>query len=59
MLVGLTLLIAFFVASELALVSADRHQIRQLAQTASNAKINQKAALAIAPKMGESNQDGN
>ncbi|MEG3910700.1 CNNM domain-containing protein [Microcoleus sp. w2-18bC1] len=31
MLVGLTLLIAFFVASELALVSADRHQIRQLA----------------------------
>jgi CBS domain containing-hemolysin-like protein len=32
MLLGLTLLIAFFVASELALVSADRHQIRQLAQ---------------------------
>jgi len=31
MLLGLTLLIAFFVASELALVSADRHQIRQLA----------------------------
>jgi len=32
MLLGLTLLIAFFVAAELALVSADRHQIRQLAQ---------------------------
>lgn len=32
MLLGLTLLIAFFVASELALVSADRHQIRQLAR---------------------------
>ncbi|MEG3973849.1 CNNM domain-containing protein [Microcoleus sp. herbarium8] len=31
-LLGLTLLIAFFVAAELALVSADRHQIRQLAQ---------------------------
>jgi len=31
MLLGLILLIAFFVASELALVSADRHQIRQLA----------------------------
>ncbi|MEG5058691.1 CNNM domain-containing protein [Microcoleus sp. A2-C5] len=31
MLLGLTLLIAFFVAAELALVSADRHQIRQLA----------------------------
>jgi CBS domain containing-hemolysin-like protein len=32
MLLSLTLLIAFFVASELALVSADRHQIRQLAR---------------------------
>ena len=32
MLLVLTLLIAFFVASELALVSADRHQIRQLAR---------------------------
>lgn len=32
MLLGLTLLIAFFVAAELALVSADRHQIRQLAK---------------------------
>lgn len=32
MLLGLTLLIAFFVAAELALVSADRHQIRQLAR---------------------------
>ncbi|MEG4970295.1 hypothetical protein QUB11_27155 [Microcoleus sp. B6-A1] len=27
-------------------------------QTGSNAKINQKVALAIAHKMGESNQDG-
>ncbi|PSB52689.1 hypothetical protein C7B67_06205, partial [filamentous cyanobacterium Phorm 6] len=32
MLLGLILLIAFFVAAELALVSADRHQTRQPAR---------------------------
>ncbi len=45
MLLGLTLLIAFFVASELALVSADRHQIRQLAQLSDSPKIAKTAEL--------------
>ena len=45
MLLGLTLLIAFFVASELALVSADRHQIRQLAQLSDSAKTAKTAEL--------------
>lgn len=45
MLLGLTLLIAFFVASELALVSADRHQIRQLAQLSDSPKTVKAAQL--------------
>ncbi len=45
MLLGLTLLIAFFVASELALVSADRHQIRQLAQLSDSPKTAKIAEL--------------
>ena len=45
MLLGLTLLIAFFVASELALVSADRHQIRQLAQLSDSPKTAKTAEL--------------
>ena len=45
MLLGLTLLIAFFVASELALVSADRHQIRQLAQLRDSPKTAKTAEL--------------
>ncbi|WP_377476792.1 MAG: CNNM domain-containing protein [Microcoleus anatoxicus] len=45
MLLGLTLLIAFFVASELALVSADRHQIRQLAQLSDSPKTAKAAQL--------------
>lgn len=45
MLLGLTLLIAFFVASELALVSADRHQIRQLAQLSDSPKTAASAEL--------------
>ncbi len=45
MLLGLTLLIAFFVASELALVSADRHQIRQLAQLSDSPKTAKTAGL--------------
>ena len=45
MLLGLTLLIAFFVASELALVSADRHQIRQLSQLSDSPKIAKTATL--------------
>lgn len=45
MLLGLTLVIAFFVASELALVSADRHQIRQLAQLSDSPKTAASAEL--------------
>jgi|GEM_PF-4186864 len=45
MLLGLTLLIAFFVAAELALVSADRHQIRQLAQLSDSPKTAKAAQL--------------
>jgi CBS domain containing-hemolysin-like protein len=45
MLLALTLLIAFFVASELALVSADRHQIRQLAQLSDSPKTAKTAEL--------------
>ncbi len=45
MLLGLTLLIAFFVASELALVSADKHQIRKLAQLSDSPKTAKAAQL--------------
>lgn len=45
MLLALTLLIAFFVASELALVSASRHQIRQLSQLSDSPKIAKTAEL--------------
>ncbi|HBK98552.1 MAG TPA: hypothetical protein DD001_15140 [Microcoleaceae bacterium UBA10368] len=45
MLLALTLLIAFFVASELALVSADRHQIDQLAQLSDSPKTAASAQL--------------
>jgi CBS domain containing-hemolysin-like protein len=44
-LLALTLLIAFFVASELALVSASRHQIRQLAQSSDSPKTAKTAQL--------------